>query len=153
MASGGTPNAPATMAVGTLTLIETQAPTEGGYVRAENVTFEVLPTGEIQRVEMKDDFTKVEISKKDITNGDELRGAHLRITDADGSVVAEWVTDGQPHRIDRLQPGEYVLTETAAPNGYKLAESVRFVVEESGRIQKVTMYDAPCGHLHDQQTG
>ena len=88
---------------------------------------------------------KVEISKKDITNGDELRGAHLRITDADGSVVAEWVTDGQLHRIDRPQPGEYVLTESAAPNGYRLAESVCFMVEESGRIQKVTMYDAPVG--------
>ncbi|HJD20569.1 MAG TPA: hypothetical protein H9915_01990 [Candidatus Gemmiger faecigallinarum] len=141
----GTPHYIERLPVGTLTLIETQAPTEDGYVRAENVTFEVLPTGEIQRVEMQDDFTKVEISKKDITNGEELRGAHLRITDADGSVVAEWTTDGQPHRIDRLQPGEYVLTETAAPNGYKLAESVRFVVEESGRIQKVTMYDAPVG--------
>ena len=141
----GTPHTIERLPVGTLTLIETQAPTEDGYVRAENVTFEVLPTGEIQQVEMKDDFTKVEISKKDITNGDELRGAHLRISDADGSVVAEWITDGQPHRIDRLQPGEYILTETAAPSSYKLAESVRFVVEESGRIQKVTMYDAPVG--------
>ena len=141
----GTPHYIERLPVGTLTLIETQAPTEDGYVRAENVTFEVLPTGEIQQVEMKDDFTKVEISKKDITNGEELRGAHLRIIDADGSVVAEWTTDGQPHRIDRLQPGEYILTETAAPNGYKLAESVRFVVEESERIQKVTMYDAPVG--------
>ena len=141
----GTPHYIERLPVGTLTLIETQAPTEGGYVRAENVTFEVLPTGEIQQVEMKDDFTKVEISKKDITNGDELRGAHLEITDSEGHIVAEWVTDGQPHRIDRLQPGEYILTETAAPNGYKLAESVRFVVEESGRIQKVTMYDAPVG--------
>lgn len=141
----GTPHTIERLPVGTLTLIETQAPTEDGYVRAENVTFEVLPTGEIQQVKMKDDFTKVEISKKDITNGDELRGAHLQIADSEGHIVAEWVTDGQPHRIDRLQPGEYVLTETAAPNGYKLAESVRFVVEESGRLQKVTMYDAPVG--------
>ena len=141
----GTPHYIERLPVGTLTLIETQAPTEDGYVCAEDVTFEVLPTGEIQQVEMKDDFTKIEISKKDITNGDELRGAHLRITDSDGSVVAEWTTDGQPHRIDRLQPGEYILTETTAPNGYQLAESVRFVVEESGRIQKVTMYDAPVG--------
>ncbi len=141
----GTPHYIERLPVGTLTLIETQAPTEDGYVRAENVTFEVLPTGEIQQVEMKDDFTKVEISKKDITNGEELRGAHLRITDADGSVVAEWTTDGQPHRIDRLQPGVYTLTETTAPKGYRLAESVRFQVEESGHIQKVTMYDAPAG--------
>lgn len=141
----GTPHYIERLPVGTLTLIETQAPTEDGYVRAENVTFEVLPTGEIQQVEMKDDFTKVEISKKDITNGEELRGAHLRIIDADGSVVAEWTTDGQPHRIDRLQPGVYTLTETTAPKGYRLAESVRFQVEESGHIQKVTMYDAPAG--------
>ena len=141
----GTPHYIERLPVGTLTLIETQAPTEDGYVRAENVTFEVLPTGEIQQVEMQDDFTKVEISKKDITNSDELRGAHLQITDSEGHIVAEWVTDGQPHRIDRLQPGEYILTETAAANGYKLAESVRFVVEESERIQKVTMYDAPVG--------
>ena len=141
----GTPHYIERLPVGTLTLVETQAPTEDGYVRAENVTFEVLPTGEIQQVEMKDDFTKVEISKKDITNGEELRGAHLRITDADGSVVAEWTTDGQPHRIDRLQPGVYTLTETASPKGYRLAESVRFQVEESGHIQKVTMYDAPAG--------
>lgn len=131
--------------VGNLVLIETKAPTENGYVRAENVSFTVQPTGEIQRVEMKDDFTKVEISKKDITNGDELRGAHLRITDEEGSVVAEWVSDGHPHRIDRLQPGIYTLTETAAPASYQLAESIRFQVEESGRIQKVTMYDAPVG--------
>lgn len=141
----GTPHYIERLPVGTLTLIETQAPTEDGYVRAENVTFEVLPTGEIQRVEMQDDFTKVEISKKDITNGEELRGAHLQITDSEGHIVAEWVTDGQPHRIDRLQPGEYLLTETAAPTSYKLAESVRFVLEESGHIQKVTMYDAPVG--------
>lgn len=131
--------------VGNLVLIETMAPAENGYVRAENVSFTVQPTGEIQRVEMKDDFTKVEISKKDITNGDELRGAHLRITDEEGSVVAEWVSDGQPRRIDRLQPGIYTLTETAAPASYQLAESIRFQVEESGRIQKVTMYDAPVG--------
>ena len=111
----GTPHYIERLPVGTLTLIETQAPTEDGYVRAENVTFEVLPTGEIQRVEMKDDFTKVEISKKDITNGDELRGAHLQITDSEGHIVAEWITDGRPHRIDRLQPGEYILTETTPP--------------------------------------
>ena len=141
----GTPHYIERLPVGTLTLVETQAPTEDGYVRAENVTFEVLPTGEIQQVEMKDDFTKVEISKKDITNGEELRGAHLQVTDSEGHIVAKWTTDGHPHRIDRLQPGVYTLTETAAPKGYRLAESVRFQVEESGHIQKVAMYDAPAG--------
>lgn len=96
-------------------------------------------------ITMVDAPTRIRISKLDITTGEEVPGAELQIVDSEDNILAEWVTDGQPHRIDRLQSGEYLLTETAAPNGYKLAENVRFVVEESGRIQKVTMYDAPVG--------
>ena len=133
--------------MGTYTLTETMAPTEQGYVRAESVTFEVGPTGDIQRVDMKDDFTKVEISKADMTDGLELPGAKLKITDASGNTIAEWETNGQPHRIERLKPGEYTLTETAAPAGYLLSEEVHFTVRETGEIQKVTMYDAPAHSL------
>ena len=71
----------------------------------------------------------------------------LKITDASGSTIAEWETNGQPHRIERLKPGEYTLTETAAPAGYLLSEEVHFTVEETGEIQKVTMYDAPAHSL------
>ena len=143
----GTPHYMERIPMGTYTLTETMAPTEQGYVRAESVTFEVGPTGDIQRVEMKDDFTKVEISKADMTDGRELPGAKLKITDASGSTVAEWETNGQPHRIERLKPGDYTLTETAAPAGYLLSEEVRFTVRETGEIQKVTMYDAPAHSL------
>lgn len=143
----GTPHYMERIPMGTYTLTETMAPTEQGYVRAESVTFEVGPTGDIQRVEMKDDFTKVEISKADMTDGRELPGAKLKITDASGSTIAEWETNGQPHRIERLKPGEYTLTETAAPAGYLLSEEVCFTVLETGKIQKVTMYDAPAHSL------
>lgn len=143
----GAPHYMERIPMGTYTLTETMAPTEQGYVRAESVTFEVGPTGDIQRVEMKDDFTKVEISKADMTDGHELPGAKLKITDASGSTIAEWETNGQPHRIERLKPGDYTLTETAAPNGYLLSEEVYFTVQETGEIQKVTMYDAPAHSL------
>ena len=143
----GTPHYMERIPMGTYTLTETMAPTEQGYVRAESVTFEVGPTGDIQRVEMKDDFTKVEISKADMTDGRELPGAKLKITDASGSTIAEWETNGQPHRIERLKPGEYTLTETAAPAGYLLSEEVHFTVQETGEIQKVTMCDAPAHSL------
>lgn len=143
----GTPHYMERIPMGTYTLTETMAPTEQGYVRAERVTFEVGPTGDIQCVEMKDDFTKVEISKADMTDGCELPGAKLKITDASGSTVAEWETNGQPHRIERLKPGDYTLTETAAPAGYLLSEEVHFTVQETGEIQKVTMYDAPAHSL------
>lgn len=143
----GAPHYMERIPMGTYTLTETMAPTEQGYVRAESVTFEVGPTGDIQRVDMKDDFTKVEISKADMTDGLELPGAKLKITDASGNTIAEWETNGQPHRIERLKPGDYTLTETAAPAGYLLSEEVHFTVQETGEIQKVTMYDAPAHSL------
>ena len=143
----GTPHYMERIPMGTYTLTETVAPIEQGYVRAESVTFEVGPTENIQRVEMKDDFTKVEIFKADMTDGHELPGAKLKITDASGNTIAEWETNGQPHRIERLKPGDYTLTETAAPAGYLLSEEVHFTVRETGEIQKVTMYDAPAHSL------
>ena len=143
----GTPHYMERIPMGTYTLIETMAPTEQGYVRAESVTFEVGPTGDIQRVEMKDDFTKVEISKADMTDGRELPGAKLKITDGSGNIIAEWESNGQPYRIERLKPGDYTLTETAAPAGFLLSEEVHFTVQETGEIQKVTMYDAPAQSL------
>ena len=143
----GTPHYMERIPMGTYTLTETVAPIEQGYVRAESVTFEVGPTENIQRVEMKDDFTKVEIFKADMTDGHELPGAKLKITDASGNTIAEWETNGRPHRIERLKPGDYTLTETAAPAGYLLSEEVHFTVQETGEIQKVTMYDAPAHSL------
>ena len=142
----GTPHYMERIPMGTYTLTETMAPTEQGYIRAESITFEVGPTGDIQCVVMKDDFTKVEISKADMTDGRELPGAKLKITNASGCTIAEWETNGQPHRIDRLKPGDYTLTETSAPAGYLLSKEVHFTVQETREIQKVTMYDAPA-HL------
>ena len=131
----------------TYTLEETLVPDNSGYVPANAVQFTVEDDGEVQHVFMQDDYTKVQISKTDIATGKEISGAKLKITDASGNTIAEWETNGQPHRIERLKPGEYTLTETAAPAGYLLSEEVHFTVQETGEIQKVTMYDAPAHAL------
>ncbi len=75
-------------------------------------------TGEIQKVVMKDDYTKVEISKQDITNSKELPGAKLTIFDKDGKEVESWVSEEKPHYIEKLPAGEYTLREVTAPDGY-----------------------------------
>ena len=111
------------------------------YVVAESVEFTVKATGEIQTVEMKDDYTKVQIKKTDIATGEEIEGANLKITDKDGNTVAEWTTDGTPYEIERIKTGTYTLTETTAPDGYVVAESVTFTVEATGEIQTVEMKD------------
>ena len=120
-------------------MTETIAPE--GYATAESVKFTVTDTGEIQKVEMKDQPLEVEISKTDIATGEELPGAELVITDAEGKEIERWVSTEKPHKISRLPVGEYTMTETIAPEGYATAESVKFTVTDTREIQKVEMKD------------
>ena len=86
---------------------------------------------------------KVEISKQDITNSKEIPGAKLTIFDKDGKEVESWVSEEKPHYIVKLPVGEYTLREVTAPDGYEVAEDVKFTVAETGEIQTVVMKDAP----------
>ena len=125
---------------GTYTLTEVKAP--DGYAFAESVPFTVLPTGEVQQFEMRDDVIKVEISKVDLTTMEELPGAELTITDKDGEEIDRWVSSDKPHYIEKLPAGEYTLTEITAPDGYDIAESISFTVLPTGEVQTVVMKDA-----------
>ncbi len=124
--------------IGTYTLHEESAPS--GYLIAEDVKFEVKDTGKIQKVSMKDDVTKVKISKTDIA-GKELPGAKLSILDKEGKVVESWISENKPHYIEMLPIGTYTLHEESAPDGYLVAEDVKFEVKDTGKIQKVSMKD------------
>ena len=111
-----------------------------GYVTAESIQFTVEDTAEVQKIEMKDDVTKVEISKTDIA-GKELPGAKLTILDENGEVVESWTSTEEPHYIEMLPIGKYTLHEESAPEGYLIAEDVEFEVKDTGEIQKVVMKD------------
>lgn len=91
---------------------------------------------------MRDDITKVQISKVDIATGKELPGAELTITDKDGKELDRWVSTDTPHYIENLPAGEYTLTEITAPDEYDIAESIRFTVLPTGEVQTVVMKDA-----------
>ena len=91
---------------------------------------------------MRDDITKVQISKVDIATGKELPGAELTITDNDGKEINRWVSTDTPHYIEKLPAGEYTLTEITAPDGYDIAESIRFTVLPTDEVQTVVMKDA-----------
>lgn len=111
-------------------------------VTEEMVERELL-IGSVTKVEMKDDYSKVEISKTDITTGEELEGAKLQILNKDGEILEEWVTDGKPHLVEKLPVGEELtLREITAPEGYEIAEDVKFTLEDTMEIQKVEMKDA-----------
>ena len=117
-----------------------------GYVTATDVTFTVKDTGEIQTVEMKDDTTKVKVSKQDITNNQELAGCSLKIIDTtNDKVIEEWISTTTPHMIEgKLVAGrKYILSEVKAVKGYATADDVEFTVKDSGEIQTVEMKDEP----------
>ena len=128
------------------TLVETKP--ADGYTTAESIEFTVEDTVEIQKHQMLDDITKVEISKTDITDSKEVPGAKLTILDKDGKEVESWVSEEKPHLIEKLPIGTYTLKEEQAPEGYLIAEDVIFKVKDTGEIQKVEMKDArPVGRL------
>ena len=126
------------LAAGTYTLTEERAPE--GYAIAEAITFTLTNSMEVQQVVMHDKQIEVQISKQDITNHAELPGASLKVTDAKGNVVEEWISGDTPHMLN-LAAGKYTLTETIAPAKYAKAESIEFEVTDSMEIQKVVMYD------------
>lgn len=127
---------------GTYILHEELAPYEDGYVSAADVTFEVLEDGSVAEVEMEDEYSRIDISKTDLTTGEEIPGATLQILDPDGKVLEEWVTDGKPHRVEKLPVGEELtLREISAPDGYIVAEEVKFTLEDTMEVQKAEMKD------------
>lgn len=77
----------------------------------------------------------VEVLKTD-ADGKALSGATLQVKNSNGTVIDTWTTDGQKHKISNLSSGTYTLSETAAPNGYKLStETVKFTVDATGKVK------------------
>ena len=86
--------------------------------------------------------TAIEISKTDITGEKELVGAKLTVTDENNEVIDSWVSTEKTHKIEGLVVGkEYTLKEEIAPNGFVVATEIKFKVENTAEIQKVTMID------------
>lgn len=128
--------------VGKYTLTEEIAP--DGYIRAKSITFDVTATGTLKKVKMEDDYTKVQISKQDVTTKKELPGAKLTLKDENGKIIETWTSSDKPHYIEKLKVGKYELIEEVAPDGYVLArESVKFEVLEDGDLQTAIMYNTP----------
>lgn len=150
---------------GAYILEETAAPLADGYVQSMAVGLVVRDTGEVQPFCMEDDYTKLEVSKLDMTSGEEVEGAsltlfeayrvyddsdrgwHLEILrDMDGEPIAaeSWVSGGgKPHWIDHIMPGDYILQETRVPTeaGYVTASQVEVIIQETGEVQGVVMED------------
>ena len=107
-------------------------PPQGYYLDAPDQEFEFVYQGaETSVIEMENTFendaTSFFVSKRKLTGDEELPGATLTIQDKDGNVVRQWVSGDTPTEIRGLKfDTVYTLVETAAPNGYEVAESIWF---------------------------
>ncbi|HJF94630.1 MAG TPA: hypothetical protein K8V82_07545 [Lachnoclostridium phocaeense] len=125
---------------GSYILHEETAPNADGYVTAQDVEFTVKEDGSITKVEMEDDFSKVDVSKTDITGDTELVGVKLQVLNSEEEVLEEWVSDGTEHRIEYLPVGEELtLREIQTTEGYTMSEDVKFILEDTGEVQHVAM--------------
>ena len=128
---------------------------EAGIVKATVVDKETVGA------EFTNEYTPkerdIEISKVDLTNNTELKGASLQITKDNDETFEpiKWISgetkedqneDGsaKPHKV-KLTAGTYTLSETAAPDGYKIAESIKFTIDKEGSVTSETK-DAVTGN-------
>ncbi len=110
-----------------------------GFVKSEDIQFEINDDVVKSKVEMKDETTKVEITKVDKDTGKPLSGASLQIFDLNGKVMDEWISTDKPHRLERLPVGEYTLHEVKAPDGYHLVKDQKFTVKETAEVQNFNL--------------
>lgn len=128
------------------TLCELAAPEL--YAAAQPIEFIVTNEGIVKRIDgeavsnntlvMYDEYQGITISKQD-TGGKEIPGAVLTITSLEDTefTPVSWTSTTTPYNLDRnlFKPNvDYILTETAAPDGYAYAESITFRIDENGTV-------------------
>ena len=138
--------------------VEVVAPS--GYVLADSpFLFDVLPENAAQEdgltvitLTAPNSPTQISVAKVDY-QGHFVPGATLQLVDAAGNVAAEWVTGDAPHTLYGLPIGaKYTLHESAAPEGWLLAEDMTFTVQDTAEVQAITMEDERVPELHTTAT-
>jgi uncharacterized surface anchored protein len=112
-----------------------------GYSYGEDVSFKVSLDGSPDEVVMTNYETHVVLSKKSITDNQELPGNLMSVRDKNGTIVEKWISTEAPHHIvGKLAAGEsYYFCEEKPQKGYAYAEPVLFTVERNNKVTMAEM--------------
>ena len=131
------------------TLRETVAP--DGYTITTDTTFELDEHGKLKKDKtttttkdgvllVEDTATSVKVRKVDITNAEELPGAHIQIWEKTGEgekLVTEWDSTKEDKVVEKLKTNTtYILRETVAPDGYTITTDATFELDEHGKLKE-----------------
>lgn len=144
---------------GTYTLVEIEAPK--GYLKISPIEFTVdrnteyveLPViGKMLIQEVGNQPTKTEIIKLSENTGEPLEGAELRLIHKESQkVILAWISGHEPVLFKGLEIGEtYVVEEVSAPEGYFLADPIKFTVEETADLVTITMLNELIPEIQTQ---
>lgn len=135
---------------GEYSFIETAAP-EGYVLNKDSADFTINPSHKGEPVVVTAGTFlnykgSVELNKID-TKGRPLAGAEFEIRDSEGNLIQENLISDEFGKVlaKGLEPGEYSIQETAAPEGYLLnTRPIKFeiVSSENGEVQKVDVGEA-----------
>lgn len=84
-----------------------------------------------------DEATQVEVNKLDTRTHEWVEGAKLVILEKEsGKEIASWTSGKAPQKLEKtLNVGTtYLLREVEAPNQYRLANDVEFVIDDYGNV-------------------
>ena len=86
-------------------------------------------------------YTKVTLTKTDITGTETVPGAEIEVKNEQGEVIYRAVTDENGEIPDiPVTPGRYTFKEVLAPEGYALNETTcSFTVDENGQVSGDTV--------------
>ena len=125
------------------TYVFTETKPADGYVTAESIEFTVKDTGEIQKVAMKDDTTKIHFYKYASDTKDFLPGTKWKVLNENGKVVYRFTTGKGVAVIEGiLATGQtYTFVEEEAPANYGKVKDLKYTVKDTGEIQKIKVTD------------
>ena len=132
---------------GTYVISETAAP--DGYILSESPKSVNVSGGRLVSVEfLNKPLSGIQIIKLDAVTGAPLPGASFTVERANGERVGTFRTDSAGKIIvPDLTEGAYIVSETAAPDGYILDEAPKTVTVRSGAMTTVEFANKPLSGL------